>query len=303
MLPRAWLDWVGWFVERAELYLLSDSALRGYAKFGIVLAVTVALEIAARKNWRVRYGSRNFRVDCLYYVFYYSGLYHVLVFAWMYRALAGLVTEHAPWLQMHLLAGMSPPMQIVTLIVASDFFGYWIHRMTHANRCLWAFHSIHHSQTTLTVMTNFRFHLVDETLRRILVLIPLLVILGPSIVIWLWVDFAMAWILLVQHSEWNWSYGHAGRLLVSPVFHRMHHSTDERLQNRNFSVLFSFWDDLFGTAERKAQCPSEYGLEGNPIPETIFGQFVYPIAKIVRDFRHPVPGAAAVVRPTRNAAE
>ena len=62
--------------------------------------MTIVLEIAARKNWRVRYGSVNFRIDVLYYVFYYGGIYHVLVFAWMYKVLTGLVTEYAPWLQM-----------------------------------------------------------------------------------------------------------------------------------------------------------------------------------------------------------
>ena len=47
--------------------------------------VTILLEIAARKNWRVRYGSRNFRVDMLYFVFYYGGFYHLLLWTWMYK--------------------------------------------------------------------------------------------------------------------------------------------------------------------------------------------------------------------------
>ena len=49
-------------------------------------------------------------------------------------------------------------MQIVTLILMADFIGYWSHRLRHSNRYLWAFHTIHHSQTMLTVVTNYRFH-------------------------------------------------------------------------------------------------------------------------------------------------
>jgi len=283
--------WYVWFISRLDAHLLSSAAIRDYAKLGLVLAVTLVLEIAARKDWRLRYGSHSFRIDVLYYVFYYSGLYHILVFAWMYKAAMSFLIETAPWMQMKLLTGLPLVMQIAVVILAHDFLGYWIHRMTHASRYLWAFHSIHHSQTTLTPMTNYRFHVVDETIRRLPVVVPLQ-LLGIDVAIWLLVDFIMAWILLVQHSEWDWSYGRAGRVFVSPAFHRMHHSTDERLQNRNFGVLLSFWDDLFGTAERKAPCPTRYGLGGNPVPETIVGQLVYPFLKIARDVRRPAQDAA-----------
>ncbi len=278
--------WLSWVLERAQLHLLSAASLRDYAKLGAILAITLALEMISRKNWRLRYGSRNFRVDLIYYVFYYSGLYHILIFAWMYRILVRLVAEHAPFLQLNLLSHLPPALQVVTLIVAADFLGYWMHRLMHSNRVFWAFHSIHHSQTTLTAVTNYRFHVVDETLRRLILFIPSQ-ILGVGVEIWLLADFLMAWILLVQHSEWDWTYGPLGRVFVSPVFHRKHHSTDFALQNSNFSMLFTFWDDLFGTAERQRPPPTEYGLAGNPIPERFFAQLIHPFVEIARGFRQP----------------
>jgi len=132
----------------------------------------------------VRYGSRNFRIDLLYYVFYYSGLYHVLFFLWVYRALEGLVSAYAPWLQMNLLRDMSPAVQVVVLIVTADFLGYWAHRARHASAILWAFHKVHHSQTILTAVTNYRFHIVDETFLRLCLFIPFQ-ILGPGVEMWL----------------------------------------------------------------------------------------------------------------------
>ena len=115
-------------VLRAESFLqafvTSPATLRDYLKLAVVLGVTVVLEIAARKNWRFRYGSRSFRVDMLYFVFYYGGFYHLFFFYWIYKVLQGVVATHAPWLQMNLLASMSPALQMVVMILVSDFVGY-----------------------------------------------------------------------------------------------------------------------------------------------------------------------------------
>jgi sterol desaturase/sphingolipid hydroxylase (fatty acid hydroxylase superfamily) len=303
MPPSTGLEhWLSWLLTRIDAYVLSGTGIKNFALPLTIITITIGLEIAARKNWRVRYGSRNFRVDVLYYAFYYGGIYHLLFFAWIYRWLAGLVSEHAPWLQMNLMASMPATWQIVTLVFVADFVGYWSHRWRHSNRYLWAFHSIHHSQTILTPMSNYRFHFVDETLLRLWLFIPFQ-ILGPGFAIWLTVDFAMAWVLLMQHSEWNWTYGPLGRIFVSPVFHRIHHSPDERLHNSNYAMLFSFWDDLFGSAERKAPPPRQHGLAGNPIPETWLGQLVYPFLQIVHDLRRPARGGGSPVPPTGMPAE
>jgi sterol desaturase/sphingolipid hydroxylase (fatty acid hydroxylase superfamily) len=294
ILPSAFLNWLDWFASRAEVYLMLT--FRDYAKLGVVLCVTILLEIAARKNWRLRYGSRNFRVDLLYFVFYYGGFYHLFLFVWMYKALQGLVTAYAPWLQLNLMASMPPVLQMISIIMVSDFVGYWNHRWKHSNRFLWAFHSIHHSQTKLTIVSNHRFHVVDETLLRLWLFIPFQ-ILGTGVAMWLWLDFLMAWVLYLQHSEWNWTYGRLGRVLVSPVFHRKHHAKDERLHNSNYSMLFSFWDDLFGTAERKAPAPTEHGIAGDPVPESWLGQLAYPFVEIARDLRRGTVASQAVAPP------
>jgi sterol desaturase/sphingolipid hydroxylase (fatty acid hydroxylase superfamily) len=279
----ALLDWI---VARIEVHVLSVSGVHNFFLPLSVLGVTFFLEVAARKNWRVRYGSRNFRIDLFYYIFYYSGVYHLLLYAWIYASLTRLLSEYAPWLQLDLVSSLPQTLQVVALIFAFDFFHYWNHRLRHAIGLLWAFHSVHHSQTTLTMMTTFRLHIVDETVFRILMFIPFYVLgFSPLLVIWLWADLITAWVTGAQHSEWDWSYGPLGRIFISPRFHRMHHSMDEKLQNRNFGGVFAFWDDLFGTAEREAPVPSAHGLAGHPIPETLIGQFVYPFVKTFRDSR------------------
>ena len=151
-------------------------------------------------------------------------------------------------------------------------------------------------------MTNYRFHFVDETVLRLCLFIPFQM-LGTTLEVWLWLDFILAWVLLLQHSEWDWTYGPLGRVFVSPAFHRIHHAKDERLHNCNYAMLFSFWDDLFGTAERSVSPPAEHGLAGNPVPETVLGQIVYPFVLIAREFRRPARGVAAVTPPIRSVPE
>ena len=103
------------------------------------------------------------------------------------------------------------------MVLVSDFVGYWSHRWRHSSKLLWTFHSIHHSQTNLTIVSNYRFHVVDETLLRLWLFIPFQM-LGTGLALWLWLDLIMAWILYVQHSEWKWTYGRLGYIFVSPAF-------------------------------------------------------------------------------------
>jgi sterol desaturase/sphingolipid hydroxylase (fatty acid hydroxylase superfamily) len=293
MLSLTWPAWLEWLVSRIEWFIFNTQLLRDVSKLGLVLAVTVLLEIASRKDWKLRYGSRAFRVDFLYFVFYYGGFYHIFFFTWLYTTLERVVVAYAPWMKLNLLSSMPAALQVITMILVAEFVGYWSHRWRHSNSFLWAFHSIHHSQTTLTAVTNYRFHFVDETLLRLWLFIPFQ-ILGTGLALWLWVDFLMAWILLAQHSDWNWSYGRLGRVFVSPRFHRIHHAKDERLHNCNYSMLFSFWDDLFGTADRTSPVPVEHGIAGDPVPEGWLGQFVYPFAEIARNIRRRMASTPAV---------
>jgi sterol desaturase/sphingolipid hydroxylase (fatty acid hydroxylase superfamily) len=62
----------------------------------------------------------------------------------------------------------------------------------------------------------------------------------------------------LQHANFRCSFGWLGdRLLISPRFHRLHHSIGighesagrQTLGGHNFGVLFPWWDMLFKTAD------------------------------------------------------
>jgi sterol desaturase/sphingolipid hydroxylase (fatty acid hydroxylase superfamily) len=288
-------DLVEWFLRWARGHVTFPIA-RGHLMVAGILLATIFLEVVARRDWKVRYGGRGFRVDVLYYVFYYGGFYHLFVFKPLYALMTGAVTRYAPGLQLNLVSGLSPAWQLVSLILVSEIVGYWGHRWLHTNDVLWRFHSIHHSQTKLNVMTNYRFHFVDETFRRVLMFVPAL-IFGYHVDVWLGADLIMAWLLLLQHSEWDWDYGRLGWVFVSPVFHRRHHSTDAVLNHRNYGMLFTFWDDLFGTAERLCPAPTQYGLVGERVPESFFAQQLWPFRRLFGREPQPLERTSPEVTP------
>jgi len=50
------------------------------------------------------------------------------------------------------------------------------------------------------------------------------------------------------HSNLTTDYGWIGRwLLVSPRMHRLHHATDPKYYNKNFTFDLVLWDRLFGS--------------------------------------------------------
>ncbi len=141
-------------------------------------------------------------------------------------------------------------------LLVFDFADYWLHRGQHGLRWWWALHALHHSQRQMTVWSDNRNHLLDDLLRdSLLVLLAHLIGVPPGQFVAL-----VALTQLVEsfsHGNLRIGFGSLGeRLLVSPRFHRLHHSIGLGHESRgagslgghNFAVLFPFWDVLFGTA-------------------------------------------------------
>jgi sterol desaturase/sphingolipid hydroxylase (fatty acid hydroxylase superfamily) len=79
---------------------------------------------------------------------------------------------------------------------------------------------------------------------------------------------------------------------VSPQFHRIHHSIEPEHRDRNFGVIFSFWDRLFGTLYRgdggypaTGIADPDFPLERRATRVAVIrryaAQFLYPFATIV----------------------
>jgi len=167
-------------------------------------------------------------------------------------------------------------LQGLIYLVVADFALYWIHRGFHRG-ALWKYHAIHHAPKEVEWLSAARFHPVNLMLGTAAVDIALLLAgVSPNIFIVLG-PFATITSCLV-HANLNWTFGPLRYVLVSPVFHRWHHSKD--VVGRNFASTFSLWDVMFGTYYMpRGAVPKQYGIDDDAMPEGLWAQIAYPLVQ------------------------
>jgi sterol desaturase/sphingolipid hydroxylase (fatty acid hydroxylase superfamily) len=273
-------DAIAFALHKAAAIWLSTQTVGTCTTLIVICAIAFGVKRMNGGTWREIAGPA-IATDTAWFVFYISGVYTLLIGAPAYRLMSIAVQRFAPWLQIRLLAAVHPVVEFVVLWLALDLVAYGWHRLAHGSDVLWQFHKIHHSQKTLTPMTNYRFHFVDIALRTTLQTIPAL-ILGSTTTMWVatvWMQIALD---ALAHSDLPWSYGIAGRFVTSPSFHRLHHSTELRDFGSNFGISFSIWDHLFGTARASDARPASYGLGTDEIPQSFVRQMFAPFVLVAR---------------------
>jgi sterol desaturase/sphingolipid hydroxylase (fatty acid hydroxylase superfamily) len=180
---------------------------------------------------------------------------------------AGFVLGYAPaWMAAGLggLQGLPGVVRIVAAIVVVDFIIYWLHRAQHRFDVLWRTHAWHHSIEQLYWFSGFRTSFFHSFLYAIPVasvsmlvfnLTPVETAIGYSI--GLLIQF---W----EHTNIRANIGPLHWIIITPAYHRVHHST--RHNRSNFGTTFSFWDRMFGTYTDPATVPPDEPLGlGEPI--------------------------------------
>ena len=150
------------------------------------------------------------------------------------------------------------PFKYLLAFVLMDLTLYLWHRSEHAFKLLWGFHQVHHSDACLNVSTSVRFH----TLSLILVIIVktlFFITMGLSAVTILFYEGIVALFVTFQHANITFPYEQRiARIFVVPRLHRLHHSRSLNQRDKNFGVVFSFWDRLFATYQDAR--PAKIGL-------------------------------------------
>lgn len=175
-------------------------------------------------------------------------------------------------------------------IVAFDFLQWFHHWVRHRVTVFWHFHAVHHAQRELNLFTDLRVHVVEYLVSDLLVFVPLFALNLPAYAI-MGVGGARWWYTRFIHANIRTNLGPFKHLLVSPQFHRIHHSRDPVHQDRNFGVVLTVWDRMFGTLHRNYDEYPATGVEGLAFdpPATLapwawaadFGrQFIYPFQKV-----------------------
>jgi sterol desaturase/sphingolipid hydroxylase (fatty acid hydroxylase superfamily) len=161
-----------------------------------------------------------------------------------------------------LLSGWQARVFITLVIALAADFGYFIaHYLEHRVPVLWQVHRVHHSAPVMTPLTNGREHPLSEAFHALSIMLvggtaaavclafvtpgqSVVMVHGTNVVV-------MAYFIALanlRHSNAWISFGPwIEHVISSPAQHQIHHSTDARHFDRNFAVVFSLWDWLFGT--------------------------------------------------------
>jgi sterol desaturase/sphingolipid hydroxylase (fatty acid hydroxylase superfamily) len=242
----------------------------GWLLIGVIeLAVLVVL-IRPLERWRPVEPVTDraaVRVDMLYTLIHRLGLFRLGIFLAVQPVL-DLAFGHARLLGLptwQLDAAVAPLWRGITdtawfsfalYLVIFDFADYWLHRGQHRYRWWWALHALHHSQRQMTMWTDNRNHLLDDMLRAV-VLATVARVIGVGPGQFFAVVVATQLLESLTHANVRLWFGPAlERLVVSPQFHRLHHSAGDASEANvthdpsvhNFAVLLPLWDILFGTA-------------------------------------------------------
>lgn len=177
-------------------------------------------------------------------------------------------------------------------VLVGDFLAWFHHWVRHKVPVLWEFHTIHHSQKEINPFTDFRYHLAEYITSRTIQTIPLLMLTVNTSYIVSYV-LVLAWFTRFYHGNIKTNLGPLRYLFVTPQSHRVHHSIEQRHQDKNFGVLFSVWDYLFGTQYKKYDEYPETGIQDTNFPHEVsanglsllwtpIAQHLYPFKVIAR---------------------
>jgi sterol desaturase/sphingolipid hydroxylase (fatty acid hydroxylase superfamily) len=169
-------------------------------------------------------------------------------------------------------------LQAVLILVIGDFIGYWTHRWFHSRR-LWAFHAVHHSSKELDWLSSVRLHPVNDIVSRVFQAVPFVMLGFSPVVIAAYVPFLTFYSIFI-HANVSWNFGPFRYVIASPAFHRWHHTKEDEAIDMNFAGLLPVWDVLFGTFYLpNHKQPTEFGVHDDSVPESFWGQMMYPFRK------------------------
>lgn len=148
-----------------------------------------------------------------------------------------------------LLANLGLPVwaQWIAAFLILDGAAYGLHRLSHAAPWLWRLHAVHHSDPELDATTTHRHH-PAENLVVALATLPLLLLLAPPV--WAVLAYGLSAVVVSTFSHGNLALPHwfdraLRNFIVTPAFHRTHHSAYQPQTDSNYATVFPLFDLVF----------------------------------------------------------
>ena len=148
------------------------------------------------------------------------------------------------YLNMELLSVKNPFTWIIAFLLY-DLSYYWMHRMHHEIKILWATHSVHHHGEDYNLATALR-QTSTGWLWKWIFYMPLIILGVPGEVF-----ITVAGVNLVYqfwvHTEHIGHLGFLEKIFITPMNHRIHHAKNKEYIDANYGGVFIIWDRMFGT--------------------------------------------------------
>jgi sterol desaturase/sphingolipid hydroxylase (fatty acid hydroxylase superfamily) len=245
-----------------DVYDGIDWFLFGCIQIFLIIVVLRTWERLAPAEQQERFAKAS-RADVFYTLFHRLGIFHGLVFIALSGFFFGVdsILHDFRFDRLNVESwwpGVTsiPAISFLIYLILLDFVDYLYHRASHVFNWWWQLHALHHSQTVMTAWSDNRNHILDDIMRAVVMSFVALmfgVSPGQFILLIALSEFLQSW----QHANIKTHLGPAKYLLVSPMFHRMHHAVGYGHEAKgkpgvlggcNFGVLFPWWDMLFRTA-------------------------------------------------------
>lgn len=159
-----------------------------------------------------------------------------------------------------------PILALIFTMVFMDLAIYGQHVLSHKLPVLWRFHKVHHGDTEFDTTTALRFH-PGEIIYSFLYKAVLVLLLGLDKNGLLLFEILLNFSAMFNHGNFKLPSRLENILrhfIVTPDFHRVHHSPTKSMTNSNYGFFFSFWDKAFATLNRDHQNCEHFGLENEP---------------------------------------
>jgi sterol desaturase/sphingolipid hydroxylase (fatty acid hydroxylase superfamily) len=173
----------------------------------------------------------------------------------------------------HAVAAQPWWLQVIEVVLLSDLFIYWGHRLQHRVGFLWRFHAVHHSAEHLDWLAAHREHPLDTIYTVGLINLPAFILGFPLETIAGFIVFRGVWAIYI-HSNVRLPTGPLRWLLGAPELHHWHHDRDR--DAGNYANISPLMDVLFGTYRCPNHEPEHFGLN-EPTPRTYVGHMVKPL--------------------------
>jgi sterol desaturase/sphingolipid hydroxylase (fatty acid hydroxylase superfamily) len=291
MAGTVWLLWIGAFTLERSGSLGATLGLGWMELTGPMVVALVAAVLVCERRWpaeRRNVLARGHLHDGAFLALHLLTVVPLMTLLGV--AFAELLGSHAKWIEAPWTASWPFWLLLSVTLVLMDGANWLAHWADHRFTLFWRLHAVHHSQEELSVLTSFRAHPFSHVPGFFLATVPVIALMGDRRMAPVLITFYVC-LGTLPHANVPWSFGPLGRIIVSPAYHRLHHSI-EGTNGLNLGVVLTVWDIFAGRAQfpEKGAPACQTGLPGRPFqteytddgrwhPARILGQLTEPFGK------------------------